>query len=99
MKLATLNAIGLALITTLLMPSIDAFAGSAPTEATYKQVRRCRDIPAQEASKDLAGYISAAGQTIFIYRTYEAKAASQKCGYETDFSERTITSPSKFSSF
>ena len=73
-----------------------AFAGSSPVEATYKQVRRCRTVPGSEARSEYYGWISAAGRTIHLSRDFDATGPTQSCRYETDFSEREITNPSKF---
>ena len=66
-------------------------------EATYKQKRQCWKVPGSEARSEYYGFIKAAGQTIYLSRDFDAKGPTQKCGYVTDYSEREITNPSKFS--
>lgn len=80
----------------LILTPHTAVAGSSPVEATYKQVRRCRTVPGSEARSEYYGWISAAGQTIHLSRDFDATGPTQSCRYETDFSEREITNPSKF---
>ena len=87
-------------VVAIIVPSISipnpVIAGSSPVGATYKQVRECHAVSASNARIDRYGWISAAGQTIYLSKKFAATGPTQSCGYVTDFSEREITNPSGF---